>query len=274
MYTTARTPPVALSIAGSDSGGGAGIQADLKAFAANGVFGTTALTAITAQNTRGVTAIELLSPSLLEAQLKAVLTDFQVRAVKTGMLGSPELLEVVARYAERDELPRLVVDPVMVATSGDRLSSESIADGYRDHLFKQALVITPNVTEAEILSENTISNVGDMVRAARILHHQGAHYVYVKGGHLPGPESIDIFFDGVNVSHLRAPRVTTNNIHGTGCTFSATLAALLARGKPIEEAVRQAKTYTTRAIVGSSTWVLGHGGGPLDHFGWASRHYS
>ncbi len=271
MYGEAKTPPVVLSVAGSDSGGGAGIQADLKAFGANGVFGTTAVTAITAQNTKGVSGIELVSAKMLEAQIDAVTSDFALRAVKTGMLGSPELLAVVARYAKRGELPRLVVDPVMVAASGDRLSSDDTTEAYRELLVPLAYVLTPNIYEAELLSGMSITNLAEMVQAAKILHRLGVKYVYLKGGHLHGPESIDVFFDGVNVSHLRSKRVATSNVHGTGCTLSASLAANLARGKPIDDAVRQAKVYTTQAIVGSSSWVLGHGAGPLDHFGWTRR---
>ncbi len=271
MYNAAKTPPVVLSIAGSDSGGGAGIQADIKALAANGVFGTTAITAITAQNTIGVSAIELVSPGVLRAQIDAVLSDFQVRAVKTGMLGSSELVEVVAKYAQNGDLPRLVVDPVMVAASGDRLSTESTTSAYRDRLARFAYVITPNIYEAQLLTETTITTVAEMVQAAKALHRLGVSYVYLKGGHLQGPESIDVFFDGVNVAHLRSKRIATANVHGTGCTFASSLAAHLARGRPIDEAVRQAKIYTTKAIAGSATWVLGHGSGPLDHFGWAQR---
>ena len=268
-----RTPPVALTIAGSDSGGGAGIQADIKSFAANGVFGTTAITAITAQSTKGVSAVALTSAEMLSAQIATVLTDFQVRAVKTGMLGSVELAEVVESFAHKGELPRLVVDPVMVAASGDRLSEQEIVGAYRDRLAKVALVITPNIFEAQALTGMQIESLDDMVAAAKALHSFGSRYVYLKGGHLAGPDSIDVLFDGTNLSYLRARRINTVNVHGTGCTFSSAMAAHLARGRTLEEAAQAAKIYTSRAIAGSAGWGLGHGPGPLDHLNWAEKQY-
>ncbi len=268
-----RTPPVALAIAGSDSGGGAGIQADIKSFAANGVFGTTAITAITAQSTKGVSAISLTSPDMLVAQIEAVLDDFQVRAVKTGMLGSVELADVVESFALKGELPLLVVDPVMISASGDRLSEQEVVAAYRDRLAKVALVITPNVFEAQALTGIQIDNLQDMVASAKILHTFGSQYVYLKGGHLEGADAIDVLFDGSNLSYLRARRINTPNVHGTGCTFSSALAAHLARGRTVEEAAQAAKIYTSRAIAGSAGWGLGHGPGPLDHLNWAEKQY-
>ncbi len=264
---------MALTIAGSDSGGGAGIQADIKSFAANGVFGTTAVTALTAQNTKGVSAIDLTSPEMLAAQIHSVLADFQVRAVKTGMLGSVELLEVVLSFAENGDLPRLVVDPVMVSASGDRLSEQEIVTAYRDRLAKVALVITPNIFEAQLLTGRVIESLQDMVEAAKVLHSFGSQYVYLKGGHLNGQDSIDVLYDGTNLSYLRARRISTLNVHGTGCTFSASMAAHLARGRTLEEAAQAAKIYTSRAIAGSASWGLGHGPGPLDHLNWAEKQY-
>ncbi|CAG4924114.1 bifunctional hydroxymethylpyrimidine kinase/phosphomethylpyrimidine kinase [Acidithrix sp. C25] len=269
MYPGTRTPPVALTIAGSDSGGGAGIQADLKAFAANGAYGTSAITAVTAQNTKGVLAIDLMSPLSLYAQIDAVTSDFFIRGSKTGMLGSIELLEIVADFARRGTLPKLIVDPVMIATSGDILSPQSIVSGYREFLLPYAYVVTPNIPEAELLSEIEITNQSEMVRAAQLIHRFGPKYVYIKGGHLEGDESIDIFFDGQNVSNLRTNRIATPNTHGTGCTFSAALAAQIACGQPIDQAIRNAKIYTTKAIMGGSSWALGSGAGPLDHFLWS-----
>lgn len=269
MVIGRKTPPVALTIAGSDSGGGAGVQADLKSFAANGVYGTCAITAITAQNTTGVKSILMATPQIVEAQILSVINDFSVRSVKTGMLGEPEIADVVAFFAKNGDLPRLIVDPVMVATSGDSLSSAAMIDSYRNSIFKQALVITPNITEAELLAEMEILTLTDMAKAARILHRFGSKYVYVKGGHLDGDESTDILFDGKNPINLRASRINSVNVHGTGCTFSAALAAGIARGLSVEESVRSAKIYTTKAIAEAQSWVLGGGAGPLDHFGWS-----
>ncbi len=263
-----KTPPVALTIAGSDSGAGAGIQADLKTFSANAVYGTCAITAITAQNTMGVKAIEYVSPKILEAQILSIITDFSLRSVKTGMIGEPELADIIAFFATNGELPRLVIDPVMVATSGDSLSADTMVASYRTTLFPHALVITPNITEAEILSETEIRSINDMIKAAKILHGFGSKYVYLKGGHLAGEDAVDVFYDGKTIAYLRAKRIETNNVHGTGCTFSAALSAALARGATVEVAVRAAKVYTTKTISGAKTWALGRGSGPLNHFGW------
>ena len=268
MINSGRTPPVALTIAGSDSGGGAGIQADLKSFAANGVYGTSVITALTAQNTTGVAAVEYASPKIIEAQIISIITDFAVRSVKTGMLGNPEIAEIVAFFAKNGDLPRLVVDPVMVATSGDILSSHETINTYKEDIFPHALVITPNIREAELLVDMKIESLPDMIKAARALYKFGSKHVYLKGGHLSGDDATDVFFDGKNMIHLRAMRIKTNNVHGSGCTFSATLSANLARGDSVEDAVHAAKLYTTKAIADAREWALGRGSGPLNHFGW------
>jgi hydroxymethylpyrimidine/phosphomethylpyrimidine kinase len=261
------TPPVALTIAGSDSGGGAGIQADLKAFAANRVFGATAITAITAQNTRGVEAVEVLDVALVAAQIEAVLADLPVAATKTGMLATSEIVALVADNAHR--LPNLVVDPVMVAASGDRLLDLEAERAYPELLFPHALVVTPNLREAQVLVGRPLTGVDDMVAAGKELAATGVGYVVVKGGHLEGDSAIDVVVsrDG-RVETLERPRVPTRNVHGTGCTFASAIAARLAWGDHPLEAIAAAKEYVHRAIEGAADWKLGSGHGPVDHFGW------
>lgn len=260
-------PPVALTIAGSDSGGGAGLQADLKAFAANRVFGASVVTAVTAQNTRRVAGVAVMEPGFVEAQLDAVLSDLPVRAVKTGMLATAGIVKAVARRARAGELPNLVVDPVMVASSGDRLLDEDAVEAYRDELFPSAVLIAPNLREAGLLVGRPLAGPEDMEWAARQLAEAGPTYVLVKGGHLTG-DAVDILYDGHSCSPLTAPRVQTANVHGTGCTLSAAIAAGLALGREVPDAVREAKRFVTRAIRGAARWHLGRGHGPLDHFGW------
>jgi hydroxymethylpyrimidine/phosphomethylpyrimidine kinase len=261
------TPPVALTIAGSDSGGGAGIQADLKAFAANGVFGASAITALTAQNTIGVLGVHVTPPEFVDAQIAAVLADLPVAAVKTGMLATVAIIDVVAKRAAAGDLPNLVVDPVMVASSGDRLLDEDAEHAYLDRLFPHAVVITPNLREASLLVARSLSDVDDMRKAAVELAGTGAKHVLIKGGHLTG-DAVDVFYDGRDLHELQAPRTETANVHGTGCSTAATIAARLARGDSVTEAVRAAKTYITKAIAGAAGWQLGAGHGPVDHFGW------
>jgi hydroxymethylpyrimidine/phosphomethylpyrimidine kinase len=261
------TPPVALTIAGSDSGGGAGIQADLKAFAANGVFGTTAVTALTAQNTLGVAGVRVTPAAFIDDQIDAVLADLPVAAVKTGMLATAEIVALVARRAAAGDLPNLVVDPVMVASSGDRLLDADAEAAYLEDLFPHALIVTPNLREASLLVRRELSDVDDMAKAAMQLAATGARHVLVKGGHLAG-DAIDVLFDGERVHHLSSPRIDTPNVHGTGCTTAATIAARLAWGDSVVDAVHAAKAYTWNAIAGGAQWRLGAGHGPLDHFGW------
>ncbi|WP_100446601.1 bifunctional hydroxymethylpyrimidine kinase/phosphomethylpyrimidine kinase [Glycomyces xiaoerkulensis] len=260
-----RTPPVALTIAGSDSGGGAGIQADLHTFAAHRVHGTSVVTALTAQNTRGVTAAHASPADLVRAQLDAVLDDFKVAAAKTGMLGSDEILELVAEYGTADRLPDLVVDPVMVAASGDSLFSGDPAV-YLGRLGPLATVLTPNLPEAEQLLGRRIDGPDDMREAARALAAYGPRAVMVKGGHAEDAErSLDVLWSEGRMIDLDAPRVATKNGHGTGCTLAAAIAARITLGHPLPQAVEGAKTYVTEALEASAEWRLGAGPGPVHH---------
>jgi hydroxymethylpyrimidine/phosphomethylpyrimidine kinase len=260
------TPPVALTIAGSDSGGGAGIQADLKTFAALGVFGTSALTALTAQNTVGVRGVHDVPVEFVDAQIDAVLDDLDVRAVKTGMLATAPIIEAVAAQASRGRLPNLVVDPVMVAASGDRLLDPSAEDAYGQHLFPHARVITPNVLEASVLVGRELRSVDDLADAARKLGKTGSEIVVVKGGHLDGADAVDVVWIGDELHELGAPRFDTPNLHGTGCTFASAIAAHLARGDEPLAAIKRAKRYVTTVLASGAEWRLGAGHGPVDHF--------
>ena len=255
---------VALTIAGSDSGGAAGIQADLRAFAAHRVFGTSAITAVTAQNTLGVTAVHVVPADIVTAQIEAVAADFPLDAVKTGMLATTAIVEAVAAAIESLQLPRVVVDPVMVAASGARLLEEEAVEALRRELLPLAAVVTPTAPEAEALTGRPVRTVADAREAARAIRRLGAAAVIVKGGHLEGPEVVDVLDDGREVVELRGPRVPGTSTHGTGCTFSAALAAGLALGLPLAEAAARAKAYVADAI--RSAPGLGRGHGPLDHF--------
>ncbi|MBM0228696.1 MULTISPECIES: bifunctional hydroxymethylpyrimidine kinase/phosphomethylpyrimidine kinase [Micromonospora] len=260
------TPTTVLTIAGSDSGGGAGIQADLKVFAALGAYGTSVITAVTAQNTRGVDAVLPLPPRTVIDQLDSVLGDFDVRAVKTGMLGTPAVAEVVADAARSGRLPRLVVDPVLVATSGHRLGVVEAVE----RLLPYAEVATPNCAEAAALTGRPVTTVEEMVAAAEALAAGGPAHVVVTGGDVDAAgESVDVLVGGGVTTLLRAPRVATRHNHGTGCSFSAAVAVRLAAGDPVPVAVAAAKEYVTRALTGGRGWELGAGRGPLDHFGWS-----
>ncbi|MSQ21901.1 MAG: bifunctional hydroxymethylpyrimidine kinase/phosphomethylpyrimidine kinase [Dehalococcoidia bacterium] len=257
-------PPTAMTIAGSDSGGGAGIQADLKTFAALGVYGTSAITAITAQNTLGVTAIHEAPVEIIAAQIDAILTDIGADAVKTGMFSSSAIIETVARELKRHGVTRLVVDPVMVAKGGRRLLREDAVEALRTRLLPLATVVTPNIPEAEVLAGMTIRTPQDAREAARKIVALGAKSVVVKGGHLSGTEATDLFYDGKQFREFTAQRVDTKNTHGTGCTFASAIAAGLAKGLALPEAIGQAKTYVIEAIRASLT--IGSGHGPLNHF--------
>ncbi len=274
------TPVVALSIAGSDSGGGAGVQADLKTFAAHRVFGTCALSAVTAQNTLEVRGVVALDPEFVVAQIEAVLDDFGPRAVKTGMLASGATVAAVARLAERGELPRLVVDPVLVSSTGHRLVDEAGIDAYRTLLLPHALVATPNLREAAVLTGRRLEDLATteaMVEAARELRALGTGTVVVKGGHLhlasgrDAAPSPDVVVGEGEPVVLPGERVATRNDHGTGCSLSAAIAANLALGIPALDAIRAAKGYVARALAGAADWRLGGGHGPIDHFGWEAR---
>jgi hydroxymethylpyrimidine/phosphomethylpyrimidine kinase len=269
-------PLVALTIAGSDSGGGAGIQADLRTFAAFQVHGTTALTAVTAQNTLGVTGVQNVDPQLVVDQIRAVIDDFDVRAVKTGMLAQPRTVERVATLAAEGVLPHLVVDPVLVSTTGHALMDEGGAAAYREALLPLATILTPNLREAAVLCDvdvRDVTTVDDVMVLATTLKGFGPRYVLVKGGH----------FSEANLAEYRAPdilltpsetivydaqRVSTTNDHGTGCSLSAAICAGLAFGRSVEDATRDAKSFVLAALTSAAPWHLGHGHGPIDHLGW------
>jgi hydroxymethylpyrimidine/phosphomethylpyrimidine kinase len=252
---------VALTIAGSDSGGGAGIQADLKTFAALGVHGTSAITAITAQNTVTVTDILELPPALITAQIAAVVEDIGVDAAKTGMLSSSEIIDAVAAAVRKHDIPNLVVDPVMVAKGGTRLLRDDAVDTLRRVLLPLAAVITPNLPEAEVLLGRPVRSLDERRQAARDLVELGARAAVVKGGHAGG-DVTDVYWDGSQMVELTANRVATSNTHGSGCVFSAAIAAGLARGLEPLAAVREAKEFITAAI--EHSLELGHGHGPVN----------
>lgn len=261
------TPPVVLTIAGSDSGGGAGIQADLKTFGALRTIGTSAITAVTAQNTVGVSASHVLPLEIIEMQIRAVLEDLEPKSVKTGMLATAGIVDVVYGFAENGSLPNLVVDPVMVATSGDTLLTGPDPQTHFQRLFRYAEVITPNAIEAGILCERQLHTITDLHDAAKQLGERGAKTVVVKGGHIAGPQSTDVVWDGEQSVELASPRLDTVNTHGTGCSFAAAIAAELAKGSPTIDAVISAKRYITDAVAGAQSWKIGKGHGPVDHRG-------
>tara|TARA_B100000749_G_scaffold267080_1_gene243696 strand:- start:41 stop:814 length:774 start_codon:yes stop_codon:yes gene_type:complete len=252
-----------MTIAGSDSGGGAGVQADLKTFAALGVYGASTLTAITAQNTVAVTAVHDIPTDVITAQIDAVLTDIGADAVKTGMLSSSDIIECVCEALEVHGVQRLVVDPVMIAKSGDALLREDAIGSLRTRLLPLAMVVTPNIPEAEALTETTIVSDADVRRAAEAIVGMGARSVVVKGGHREGPAT-DLFYDGKEFKEFTAPRFDTVNTHGTGCTFASAVAAGLARGMVVTDAVALAKDYVTEGI--RHSFSIGQGHGPLNHF--------
>lgn len=255
-----------LSIAGSDSGGGAGIQADLKTFAALGCFGMTAVTAITVQNTLGVSGIHGIPPQTVAAQIDAVVSDIGVDAVKIGMLHSPEIVQAVADAIDRHRLRCVVLDPVMVATSGDRLLDKNAQSALCRELFPRAALITPNLDEASLLLARKVGDAHDLEAAARDLLALGAPAVLLKGGHLPGERISDVLaVVGQPLLRLDAQRIVTVNGHGTGCTLSAAIAAYLAQGMTLAEAVTQAHAWILGAIAAGKDVKTGHGSGPLNH---------
>jgi hydroxymethylpyrimidine/phosphomethylpyrimidine kinase len=256
--------PAALTIAGSDSGGGAGIQADLKTFAAHGVYGTSAITALTAQNTLGVDGVHVVPDDFVTAQIEAVVGDLGCDAVKTGMLANSTIVEAVAAAVESLELPNLVVDPVMIAKSGDYLLDEEAVHAVRWTLLRLARVVTPNLPEAEVLAKMTIASVADMREAARRIAMLKPAAVVIKGGHLAGPEVVDILFENGEFHEWVGPRIEGPNTHGTGCTFAAAIAAQLARGAALREAVPAAKAYVEGAM--RHGIARGRGHRPLHHF--------
>jgi hydroxymethylpyrimidine/phosphomethylpyrimidine kinase len=259
--------PVALSIAGSDPGGGAGIQADVKTFAALGVYGTSVLTALTTQNTQGVTGIHDVPPDFVAAQIAAVFSDFDVRATKIGMLSHAEVIVAVAAALERYRAANIVLDPVMVASSGASLLAPAAIDVLRRLLIPRARVITPNLPEAAALLDAPLArNETDMRLQAERLLALGARAVLIKGGHGEGAESVDLLVEPMATARLAADRIATRNTHGTGCTLSAAIAAGLAKGLDLATAVGEAKTYVTAAIAGADRLGVGAGNGPVHHF--------
>ena len=256
--------PTALTIAGSDSGGGAGIQADLKTFAAHGVYGTSAIAALTAQNTIGVSGVHVVSDDFVTAQIEAVVSDLGCDAVKTGMLANSTIVEAVAAAVEALELPNLVVDPVMVAKSGDHLLDEEAVHAMRWTLLRLARVVTPNIPEAEVLAKMSIGSLADMREAATRIAALKPAAVIIKGGHLPGPEVVDLLYENGQLKEFIGPRIEGRNTHGTGCTFAAAITAHLAKGGGLEAAVAAAKAYVEGAM--RNGIPLGRGHRPLNHF--------
>lgn len=253
-----------LTIAGSDSSGGAGIQADLKAMSANGVFGMSVLTSITAQNTCGVSAVFHLPISIIEAQFDAIFSDIPVEVVKTGMLATTDILTTVSRRLSKQQLAHLVVDPVMIAKGGHLLLEQDAISTLKAELFPQATLLTPNIYEAEILSGISIKTLTDVRTAAKIIFQSGCTHVLIKGGHLLEQPGTDVLYDGRFFRMYKGAFIQTSTTHGTGCTFASAIAAHLARGKTIPDAIELAKQYTTDAI--RHGLALGKGQGPTDHF--------
>ncbi|MBI2222774.1 MAG: bifunctional hydroxymethylpyrimidine kinase/phosphomethylpyrimidine kinase [Acidobacteria bacterium] len=254
----------ALTIAGSDSGGGAGIQADLKTFAAHGVYGTCAITAVTAQNTMGVTAIHTVPADIVVAQIEAVASDIGTDAVKTGMLATAAIVEAVAAAIADLDLPRVVVDPVMIAKGGAHLLDDEAIEAMKAELLPRAMVITPNAAEAAVLLGDEVRTLAQARAAARRLKALGPGAVIVKGGHIEGPYAVDILVDGRDLVELQSPRISTTSTHGTGCTFASAITANLALGHSLREAAQRAKDYVLEAIRHAPQ--IGSGHGPLAHF--------
>jgi hydroxymethylpyrimidine/phosphomethylpyrimidine kinase len=261
------TTPAALTIAGSDSSGGAGVQADLKTFAALGVYGASAITALTAQNTRGVTAVHPTPTDFVRAQLEAVFADLDIGAVKIGMVANAAIIEAIATVLARVAPKAVVLDPVMVATSGDRLLAADAVDALRTRLFPLATIITPNLPEAAALLNEKVAVGAVAIEAqGRRLLALGSNAALIKGGHGEGPESIDYLVTADSVETLIAPRVPTKNTHGTGCSLSSAIAAGLAKGENVATAVRNAKAFVSAAISAADRFSVGHGHGPIHHF--------
>lgn len=254
---------IALTIAGSDSGGGAGIQADLKTFFALGIYGMSVLTSITAQNTLGVQGVHDLPPVFVGLQIDSVMQDIGADAVKTGMLSNAQIIKIVSQKIKKYQVKNLVIDPVMVAKGGDRLLREDAVKELKEDLIPLAMVVTPNLSEAEVLSELRIQDIEDMKEAARKIYKLGPKNVLIKGGHILSEQAVDLLYDGKTFKEFKAERFKTKNTHGTGCTFSAAITAELAKRKSVEEAIDTAKRYITLAIKNSLS--IGHGHGPLNH---------
>jgi hydroxymethylpyrimidine/phosphomethylpyrimidine kinase len=261
------TIPIALTIAGSDSSGGAGIQADLKTFAAFGVYGASVITALTAQNTQGVSGIHQVPADFVTAQIDAVFSDLEVKAVKIGMVAQRSVISAIVAGLERWSPKHVVLDPVMVATSGDRLLAPDAIEALRSRLIPRAEIITPNLPEAAaLLDEPVASNETDIEDQGRRLLALGCGAVLIKGGHGQGAQSIDYLITRERVTALPAPRIATKNTHGTGCSLSSAIAAGLAKGDGLETAVRNAKVWISAAIAAADQLDVGHGHGPINHF--------
>jgi hydroxymethylpyrimidine/phosphomethylpyrimidine kinase len=259
--------PVALTIAGSDSSGGAGIQADLKSFAALGVYGASVITALTAQNTKGVTGIHQVPADFVTAQIDAVFSDLEIGAVKIGMVADLEVIDAIAAGLDRWSPKHVVLDPVMVATSGDRLLANEAVDALRTKLIPRASLITPNLPEAAALLDEQVAASESAIEAqGKRLLGLGCRAVLIKGGHGQGAESVDYLVRESGTITLSAPRVATKNTHGTGCTLSSVIAAALAKGDDMETAVRNAKKWISAAIAAADRFTVGHGHGPVHHF--------
>lgn len=253
----------ALTIAGSDSGGGAGIQADIKTFSALGVFGMSAITAITSQNTVEVRSVQLIDLNIINDQVAAVMEDIGSDAVKIGMLATPDIIQTVARCLKKYKPKHIVLDPVMISKGGHRLIEEDTMHELKSTLIPLASLVTPNIPEAEVLANMPIHNEPDMYEACRMIKKLGPQAVLIKGGHLPGSPN-DLYYDGQTFQLFRGERIETKNVHGTGCTLSAAIAALLAKGKEMPTAIDEAKDYITNAIANSLD--IGQGHGPTHHF--------
>jgi hydroxymethylpyrimidine/phosphomethylpyrimidine kinase len=261
------TIPVALTIAGSDSSGGAGVQADLKTFAALGVYGASVITALTAQNTTGVSGIHPVPADFVTAQIDAVFSDLDVKAVKIGMVAQRPVIDAIVAGLARWSPKHVVLDPVMVATSGDHLLAPDAVEALRTKLIPQASLVTPNLPEAAaLLQEEVASSEAAIERQGQRLLAVGCRAVLIKGGHGQGTESIDYLFDGKGTTALAAPRVATKNTHGTGCSLSSAIAAGLAKGDDLETAIRRAKAWISAAISAADRLAVGHGHGPVHHF--------
>jgi hydroxymethylpyrimidine/phosphomethylpyrimidine kinase len=265
---TARQYCRVLTIAGSDSGGGAGIQADLKTFSAIGCYGMSVITALTAQNTRGVNGIYAVPPAFALEQIDAVLGDIGADAIKIGMLYSAELIETVAQALKKHGARKIVLDPVMVAQSGDKLLQEDAIEAIKTHLMPLADVVTPNLPEASVLCGRQLKKWSHIEDAAKTLAQHGSRSILIKGGHAEENKSIDLLFlaDGNRFVRLEADRIETDNNHGTGCTLSSAIASYMAKGRNIEEAVQKAKAFMNQAIAAGAAYTIGHGHGPVHHF--------
>ncbi|MCH2522298.1 MAG: bifunctional hydroxymethylpyrimidine kinase/phosphomethylpyrimidine kinase [Dehalococcoidia bacterium] len=256
--------PVSMTIAGSDSGGGAGIQADLKTFSALGTFGCSVITAVTAQNTTGVYGIHEIPIDIIESQIDAVLDDLNPNVIKTGMLASIEVIQLISKKIKSSNTNKIVVDPVMIAKGGDKLIQDNAIGHLISELLPLSTVVTPNIPEAEVLSKMTINTTQDIESAAKIIHSMGPDFVVIKGGHSNDSKSNDTIYDGQKFTILEADRIPTANTHGTGCTYASAIAAGLAKNYTVDQSVEEAKNYVTQAIKNEPG--LGKGHGPLNHF--------